>query len=98
MNDIKENYLNALSERLTRFYQDIQVKDKLDDIEKHRIEAFIEAALVSGLAAKDELQDVIDAVHFSVFGRTLEEQAQYRKETMAASGDYSMFDKPAWVR
>ena len=94
----KEKYLHELGVVVTNYFYKFPEKGPVNPNEVAYLEGYINAGLISELAASDEIQKVIDEMHFKVFDQTLAE----RRTTRALEGKdpsaWNIFDKPSYRR
>ena len=67
----KIKYLNATKELLQQLYS---IEDNNSDSyerTRNKLDGFMQAGIVIGIASKKELQDVIDKEHMDIFGNTI---------------------------
>lgn len=95
----REEYLEEIETRLTRMFRASRDGHKASPAERHRREGFIQADSFLGLASKDELQSLIERVHYDIFGKTLKER-QFEQATswVPENIDYSQYDQPTYER
>lgn len=68
-------------------------------VERHRLEGFIQAGSYLGLASKDELQSLMEKVHYEIFGKTIKErQSEQATAWVPENTDYSQYDQPTYER
>ena len=95
----REHYLSEVEKRLNRLFLASKEGYKLSQVDKHRLEGFMNAGVVMGFASNAELSVLMDEAHIKVFGKTI----QQRKEDLPAHFndeiiDYSGYDQPTFER
>lgn len=95
----RESYLIEVESRLKRIFSASKEGYKVTPAERHRLEGFMQAAVFMKLASNAELAKLMEAVHLSVFGKTIQqrktEQAGKWQDEMI---DYSQYEQPAYER
>ena len=74
MNTAKLAYLEAFSAGLRRYYTVIKSTHAEPEREKGYLEGFIDAALHLKLFTTEELQELIEKVHYEIFGMDVQER------------------------
>ncbi|MBE0471704.1 MAG: hypothetical protein IBX55_19615 [Methyloprofundus sp.] len=85
-------YLLNLRKLLVENYQTQAKTKKISPKMAYHIQGYMEAGLVSGMASKDSLEEVINQAHVQVFGIPFEE----RKTLEPSQTD--LLDIPTWIR
>jgi|TARA_A100001518_G_C1225174_1_gene72748 hypothetical protein len=92
-------YLSEIEQRLRKHFSASRDGYKLPDQDRHRLEGFMQGAIFMGFATSQQLADLMERVHFSVFGKTI---AERREESVSlwpqATIDYNHYDQPAYER
>src|SRR5690606_29870531 len=66
---------------------------------RHRLDAFMLAAVFMRLATSAELDRVMERIHFDVFGKSIEERRQEGEARWQESViNYDRYDQPAYER
>ena len=95
----KEQYLNEVKSRLAKLLESSKAGYKLPDIERHRLEGFIQAGVFLKLTTNVEMNSLMESLHFEVFGKTIETR---KKENSAIwpdiSIDYEQYEQPTFER
>ena len=95
----RENYLSEFEKRLNRLFLASKDGYKASQIDKHRLEGFMNAGVIMGFASNAELSVLMDETHLRVFGKTIQ---QRKKERSAHFNDviidYSGYDQPTFER
>ena len=95
----KIQYLKQIKEYLSEVYGTKDVNSKPYMRLKNRLDGFIEAGLIVGLVSRDELQEIIDAEHMTVFGMTRKQRrAESKLTTEETEVDWGFYDTPAISR
>jgi hypothetical protein len=95
----REEYLHEVETRLARMFRASREGHKAAPVERHRLEGFIQAGTFVGLATKEEVKNVMDRVHFDVFGKSIEDrQSDLSKSWTPENIDYSQYELPAYER
>ena len=95
----REEYLNEVENRLARMFRASRDGHKPSPTERHRLEGFIQAGSFLGLASKDQLQALMEQVHYDIFGKSIEErQSEQTTSWVPEDIDYSQYDQPTFER
>ena len=91
----KIKYLNATKELLQQLYS---IEDNHSDNyerTRNKLDGFMQAGIVIGIASKKELQDVIDKEHMDIFGITIKQRrAELKLEKKESEIDWDIYDTP----
>ena len=91
----KIKYLNATKELLQQLYS---IEDNNSDNyerTRNKLDGFMQAGIVIGIASKKELQDVIDKEHMDIFGITIKQRrAELKLEKKENEIDWDIYDTP----
>ncbi|KAA1188397.1 hypothetical protein F0M18_18030 [Pseudohalioglobus sediminis] len=94
-----EDYLKEVETRLARMFRASRDGHKASPAERHRLEGFIQAGSFLGLASKDQLQSLMEKVHYDIFGKTIKErQSEQATSWVPENIDYSHYEQPAFER
>ncbi len=67
--------------------------------QRHKLEGFVEAGIFLGLVRSEEVDALIEQIHLSVFGMTMEEHRLHHATSWSQSKiDYSPYDEPTFER
>lgn len=88
----KHAYMLHLRQLLETQYENVKDNPPKALAKNQRIEGYMEAGLISGMVTRNELKQVINDAHKTVFGVTFDE----RKE--ASLDAENLWDVPTWVR
>ena len=62
---------------------------------RHHLEGFIQAGVFLGVVTNAEMRQLMEDVHYSVFGKTIKERNESRPITLQDEDiDYSRYDPP----
>lgn len=95
----QEAFLSETQMRLNRMFSASKAGYKMPAMERHRLEGFMQAGVFLGLTSNEELTILMEQVHFSVFGMSINERkaskpTQWQDERM----DYSRYESPTYER
>ena len=96
--DLRTQFLEDVSSQLEQFYQDLKLKRQMDQQQKHRIEGFMFAGTRLGLTDKEELNSLMETVHFNVFGLSITERRLKSLKNEQEDVDWSFYDIPITQR
>jgi len=95
----KQAYLNEIETRLRRLFSASRDGYRIADVERHRLEGFIQAGVFMRITTNDEISKMMESIHFTVFGQSIAgreaEKMIIWPETVV---DYSQYELPAFVR
>ena len=95
----KSDYLAEISNRLTKLFKASKEGYKIPDIDRHRLEGFMQAGIFVKIATPAEMSKLLEEAHFSVFGKMIKER---KSEKSASWSDfdinYDKFDSPTYLR
>lgn len=95
----KEQYIAEIEKRLCRYFSASRDGYKMPAEERHLLEGFIQGAIFMKFASGSELAELMEQVHYSVFGKTIEERRRESASRWQDSIiDYSQYDSPAYER
>lgn len=95
----KSDYLKEVGERLNKVFRASKEGYTIPEIERHRLEGFIQAGVFMKVATQAEMSKLLEDTHYSIFGKTTQE----RKVEKAASWSdfdirYVNYDSPTFLR
>ena len=95
----KEKFINEVEARLRLMFSASKDGYKASPVDKHRLEGFIQAGVFMGLTSNQEMAEIMDAAHLSVFDKTMAQRrlamgGSWQEELM----DYSGYDQPSYER
>ena len=101
MNDAdKHCFVTALQQQFTQIFC-LSKAGKDNSAERLRAQGFIHAGELLQLCHRQDVQQLMEAVHFQVFGCSIAERQpkeSTRRQQALQQGDYSYFDEPAFER
>ncbi|GAA0426549.1 hypothetical protein GCM10009133_38900 [Cocleimonas flava] len=71
MTNIKEKFLKNLEAQLRESMTVARAGGKIADADKHRCEGFMQAGVELELVTDEDIQELIKAVHVSVYGESI---------------------------
>ena len=95
----KNEYLTEVNKRLTKLFRASREGYKIPDIDRHRLEGFMQAGIFMGIATPAEMSKLLEEAHYSVFGKAIRD----RKSGLSATWtdievNYDKFDSPTFMR
>jgi hypothetical protein len=95
----KEQYLSEIERRLLKHFSASHDGYKVPANERHRLEGFIQGAVFMGFASNQELSVLMDNIHKSVFGKSIQERkSESHSKWQESNIDYTPYDQPAYER
>jgi hypothetical protein len=95
----KELYLSEIEKRLTIHFSASRDGYKPPASDRHHLEGFIHGAIFMGLATRAELSKLMEEIHFSIFGKTIEERSNdSRSLWQELDINYEKYDQPTYER
>jgi hypothetical protein len=95
----ESDYLAEISKRLNKLFRASRAGYKIPDIDRHRLEGFMQAGIFMKIATPAEMSELLEEAHYSVFGKTIKER---KSEKSASWSDfdinYDKFDSPTFLR
>ena len=92
----RERYLHEIESQYHLVCVGLKNGKDLSALERGRFEGFIRAGLLLGVIDNRELQQLLEDIHFQVFGKSIAERKRTRKSlTPEEPMDYGQFDSPA---
>lgn len=95
------SFLAETEKRLRHIFNASKEGYKASPVERNRLEGFMSAGVFLELTTNNELKELLDRIHFEVFGKTIEDrkaelqnEARWREEAI----DYTAFDSPSFER
>lgn len=92
----KDRYLEILENLLRDYYDEIKVKSRASENRRHYIDGYMRAARTLNGVHHDEMLEVVERVHFQVFGTTLQERRTLERDGLSPDDD--SLHIPAYVR
>ncbi len=95
----RDEYLQEVKNRLGRMFRASKDGHKASPMERHRLEGFIQAGSSLGLATSDEMEALMDQVHFDILEKTIDERKSKQSSLWSAETiDYSQYENPSYER
>ncbi|MRI31582.1 hypothetical protein EOPP23_01065 [Endozoicomonas sp. OPT23] len=95
----KDVYIREIEKRLRLMFRSSKEGSKTSDIERHRLEGFMSAAVFIGYANNKELSKLMNDIHIEVFGKSIEAKKAEQKAIWKNSAiDYSQYEIPTVER
>lgn len=95
----REEYLSEIEKRLHRYFSASRDGYKIPAEERHRLEGFMQGAIFMSFATSQDLAELMEKLHFSVFGKTIaERRTEITSRWPEEAVDYSQYDQPAYER
>jgi hypothetical protein len=95
----KSDYLTEVNNRLNKLFRASKEGYKIPDIDRHRLEGFMQAGIFMKIATPAEMSKLLEEAHYSVFAKTIKER---KSEASASWSDievnYDKFDSPTYSR
>lgn len=97
---IRNTYLSRLRSFLREIYKDRSSTTEVRGEKHQRLAGFVEAALISRVLTKPDIQSVIDGEHQKAYGLTIKERRSIQQQILAAceDDDWSPFEEPTFWR
>jgi hypothetical protein len=95
----KNDYLIEINKRLTKLFKASKEGYRILDIDRYRLEGFMQAGIFMKIATPVEMSELLEDAHYSIFGKAIRE----RKSEISANWsdieiDYDKFDSPTYLR
>jgi hypothetical protein len=91
----RTTYLNAIKDHVTELYGVQDSKSEPYMRLKNRLDGFIHAGLVIGIASNAEIKDIVEKVHMNVFGMTIKQRGvELKLGSKAAEVNWDLYDTP----
>ena len=91
----RTTYLNAIKDHVTELYGVQDSKSEPYMRLKNRLDGFIHAGLVIGIASNAEIKDIVEEVHINVFGMTSKQRGvELKLGSKAAEVNWDLYDTP----
>ena len=95
----KKEYLAEVNKRLTRLFKASKEGYKIPDIDRHRLEGFMQAGIFMKITTSTEMAELLERAHYSVFGKTAQERKAEKSTGWSdIEVDYGLFDSPTYLR
>ena len=92
----KDRYIDMLTQILNEHYNEIKRKNIGSKYRQQYIDGYLKAARTLDVFDYNELKGIIDKIHFSAFGKTIEERI--RTKTMESASDEDSLAIPTYIR
>ena len=92
-----DRYITTLAAKLNALYRDKQAAKPVA-AQRAELNGYMEAALILSAYTVTELQQVIDAEYFALYGKHRRERDKSLVDIDVANIDWKHFDKPKWER
>jgi hypothetical protein len=95
----KNDYLIEINKRLTKLFKASKEGYRILDIDRYRLEGFMQAGIFMKIATPAEMSALMEDVHYSIFGKTMRERRSEKSTTWSdIEIDYDKFDSPTYLR
>jgi len=95
----KNEYLTEVNKRLTKLFRASREGYKIPDIDRHRLEGFMQAGIFMEIATPAEMSKLLEEAHYSVFGKAIRDRKSELSTTWTdIEVDYDKFDSPSFLR
>jgi hypothetical protein len=88
-----------VNNRLTKLFRASKEGYKIPDIDRHRLEGFMQAGIFMKIVTPAEMSALMEDVHYSIFGKTIRERKSEKPTNWSdIEIDYAKFDQPTYLR
>ena len=95
----KSDYMAEIHNRLNKIFRASAEGYKVPDIDRHRLEGFMQAGVFLKIVTPAEMTGLLEEVHHSVFGKTMQERKAEKSAGWSdIEVDYGQFDSPTYLR
>ena len=95
----KGKFINEVKHRLKTIFNSSKEGYRVLSVEKHRVEGFMQAGVFLDLISNEELYDVMQEVHMSVFDMSIEERQKINEiKWNDEQIDYGGYEIPSFLR
>ena len=95
----KSDYMAEIRNRLNKIFRASAEGYKVPDIDRHRLEGFMQAGVFLKIVTPAEMTRLLEEVHYSVFGKTIKERKSEKSESWSDFDiNYDKFDSPTYLR
>ena len=95
----KKKFINEVKSRIKNIFYSSKEGYRVLIVEKHRVEGFMQSGVFLGLISNDELYDVMQEVHMSVFDMSIEERQKINEIKWNDDQiDYGGYEIPSFLR
>lgn len=78
---MKDKFLNALQKQLSEAFTAVKAGQRISIEDKYRCEGFMQAGVELGLVTDDEVSQLINSVHVSIYGESIAERRSKEQGT-----------------
>ncbi len=85
-----DNYNDTLEKMLRKYYTMMKTNDTTHVTFKHQIHGYVQAGIVMGLLKSDQVNQVVERIHFEVFSMAISERrkiSEYAAPKRKTNGD-----------
>ncbi len=94
-----EKFMHEVEKRFHHLFSASKDGYKIPDDERHRLTGFIHAGVFMGIATNKEMHNLMEAVHFSIFGKTITERKESQQISWEANDiNYDQYEQPTFER
>ena len=95
----KDKFINEVKHRLKIIFNSSKEGYRVLSVEKNRVEGFMQAGVFLGLISNEELSDVMQDVHMSVFEMSIEARQNINEIKWNDDQiDYGGYEIPSFLR
>ena len=95
----KSDYMAEIRNRLNKIFRASAERYKVPDIDRHRLEGFMQAGIFLQIVTPAEMSALMDDVHHSIFGKSIQERKAEKSTGWSdIEVDYGHFDSPTYLR
>lgn len=95
----KDTFITEVEKRLSLIFKSARDGYKPSLTDKNRLEGFIQAGVFLGVVEKSEMAELMERIHFAVFGKSIADRKAERSTLWSdETFDYSQFDSPTFER
>ena len=95
----QESFASEVERRLLKIFRASKEGYKSTEVERRHLEGFIQAGVFLKVTTNDEMKQLIDSTHGSIFGQSIQERKQSRPIAWSDETiDYSNYDSPTKFR
>ena len=93
-----EFFLKSAEGQLVSFYEYLKKTQRANEIQRARIEGYMLAGVHLKLTDNSALQKLVSDVHWSVFGKSIEQRRMDKALTYQDDKDWDIYDQPSFTR
>lgn len=95
----KERYLAEIEIRLLKHFSASREGYKAPAEDRHRLEGFMQGAAFMGFATSQDMAELMERAHLTVFGKTIEQRrVEHGSLWQDSVINYDKYDQPAYER